>query len=434
MPHPTGIVEFTRVDNHDRTTTLTPNRGSPRTAAADETHSPRINLVKTAHFDCFSGASGDMILGALIDAGLDPDDLKSLFSRIPVEGYAFAAEKVNTKGFAATRVTISLDASQKQPHRHLHHITEIIENADLPQSVRNRAKSVFTRLATAEAAVHGSTIEKVHFHEVGAVDAILDIVGACYGLDRLGIGQLTCSPLATGCGTVQCEHGLMPVPAPATANLIRGVPVVGTDVEAELLTPTGAAILTEFAQGYGSLPAMTVDTIGIGAGQRDLPRPNILRLFTGTSADHARPHASVTILEANIDDTTPEILGYTIERLLKEGALDAYCLPIHMKKSRPAHLLAVIAEPDSVARLENVIFAETTTLGIRRHDAERSCVTREIQAVQTPYGDIRMKIGIRHNEVITAAPEFEDCRVAAEKHGVPLQVVMTAAGDAYRKT
>ncbi len=378
-----------------------------------------------------------MILSALIDAGLDPSNLEQMFKMIPVEGYTFDARKINTRGFAATRVTITLDQSQKQPHRHLHHIRKIIEEANLHQNVKTRAIAVFQRLAEAEAAVHGSTVEKVHFHEVGAVDAILDIVGACYALDRLGIQRVTCSPVATGSGTVLCDHGLMPVPAPATAKLIQGIPIVGTDIQSELLTPTGAAILTEFADHYGALPPMTTESVGVGAGHRDLPRPNILRVFLGHATDcdaqTTDPHDRVTILEANIDDTTPEVLGYTTEQLLNAGALDAYCLPIQMKKSRPGHLLAVICEQATVEALENIIFAETTTLGIRKHEVQRSCVERKIEPVQTPFGEIRMKIGLRQGRVITAAPEYEDCKRAAREHNVPLREVMAIAEDCHRK-
>jgi hypothetical protein len=407
--------------------------------------------MKVAYFDCFSGASGDMILGALVDAGVPADALRGFFEQIPVSGYALDVQKIVKQGFAATRVDIQLDESEKQPHRHLKHVVKIIEDAALPDAVRERSIRVFERLAQAEADVHGTTIEKVHFHEVGAVDAILDIVGACWALDYLGIEEVHCSSIPTGSGTVRCAHGEMPVPAPATARLLRGVPIRASDEVGELITPTGAALLTTLSEDFGPMREMRVSEIGVGAGFRDgRHAPNCLRVLIGestaapiaaptaapivasTAHGSAAPHAHrVVLLEANLDDSTPEIVGYTMELLLKAGALDAYCVPIQMKKSRPGMLLTVLTDPEKAAPLEAILFRETSTLGIRHREAHRTCLARRHESVETRFGPIRVKVGSLNGEDLTAAPEFDDCRAAAESTQTPLKTVMRAALSAW---
>ncbi len=373
-----------------------------------------------------------MILAALVDAGLDADELRSALKRLPVEGYHLSAEKACEKALAATRVRVDLDKDARQPPRHLSDIRDIIEKAKLSDTVTARAIAVFERLANAEARVHGCSVEQVHFHEVGGVDAIVDIVGACWGLERLGIEGVVCSPVPLGSGTVTCEHGVLPVPAPATALLLKGVPIADCGEPGELTTPTGAALLTEFAQSYGPLPAMRIERIGMGVGSRPgRGRPNILRVLIGSQAPLAQTDR-IVVLEANIDDATGEVLGHTLDRLLAAGALDAYCLPIHMKKSRPGLLLTVLTEVERVAELEEVIFTETTTFGIRRHEAVRSKLERTIQNVETRYGPIRIKVGARSGQVITAAPEYDDCRQAARQHEAPLRQVMAEAMASWR--
>ncbi len=370
-----------------------------------------------------------MILAAMLDAGLPADELRETLGTLPVEGYELSIERITKQGFAATRFDVKVSADQS--HRHLSHIERIITAGSLPEPVQRRAIAVFTRLAAAEAEVHGTTIEKVHFHEVGAVDAIVDIVGASWAVERMGIDRIICSPLPTGSGTVRCEHGVMPVPAPATALLLKNVPIAATDETGELLTPTGAAILTEFAHSFGPLPSMSIADIGMGAGSRDgKTRPNVLRVLLGELAESAESDL-IVVLEANIDDTTPEILGHTVDRLLKAGALDAYCVPIHMKKSRPGLLLTVLAEPHRVSEFERIVFEETTTFGIRRHDVTRSKLSRRIERVDTPFGGVRVKIGMLGDRIVTVAPEYDDCREAATRSGVPLREVMSAATDAW---
>ena len=302
----------------------------------------------------------------------------------------------------------------------------------LAGAVRGGVLSVFDRLGGAAAAAHGCPIEQVHFHEVGGVDAIVDVVGACWGLERLGVERVLCSPLPVGSGTVACEHGVLPVPAPATALLLRGVPTAASEEPGELTTPTGAAILTELADSFSSMPAMRIERVGVGAGSREgRGRPNVLRLLMGAAAEPAQVDR-VVVLEAGVDDATPEMLGHALDRLISAGALDAYCLPIQMKKSRPGVLLTVLAEMERVDDLEEVIFNETTTFGIRRHEVVRSKLERATETVETRYGPIGIKVGFRSGRVITAAPEYDDCRQAAQRHGAALRAVMADAIQAWR--
>lgn len=373
-----------------------------------------------------------MILGALIDAGLPVDDLRHALGQLGLGGYELCIQPVSKHGFAATRFEVVTDADQEQPHRHLDDIRRIINGSALSPSVQQRAEAVFGRLARAEAQAHGTTVDQVHFHEVGAVDAIIDIVGAAWAVERLGIERVVCSPLPLGSGTIKCDHGILPVPAPATALLLKGVPVAATDEPGELTTPTGAAILTELADSFGTMPAMTIRQVGLGAGSREgRSRPNVVRVMLGDAAESCEADC-VTVLEANIDDTSPEVLGYTIDRLLNAGALDAYCMPIHMKKSRPAALLTVLAPGDRVGELEAVIFEETTTFGIRRYQVARSKLARRVETVETPYGPIRVKIGMRAGRVLTVAPEYDDCSRAAMRCDVALRVVMDEAVNAWK--
>ncbi len=386
--------------------------------------------MSIAYFDCFCGAGGDMIVASLIDAGASADVLREGLGSLGLGGYVLSIESVNKQGFAATRFHVELKEHAQQPHRHLKQVVEILENSGLPGSAKTRATRIFERLAEAEAKVHGTTVEKVHFHEVGAVDAIVDVVGAMLAMDQLGVERVICSPIPTGSGTITCDHGVMPIPAPATAELLKGVPIAVCDEAGELITPTGAAILTTLASEFGPLPAMTVDSIGYGAGTREgRMRPNVLRVLIG-QATRDGDTDEIAVLETNLDDASPEVVGHCMERLLTEGALDVYAVPIHMKKSRTGVVLTVLCEPGRVEAMQRLLFAETTTFGVRRHNAARVKMRRRHVTVNTPFGDIRVKVGER-NGVITVSPEYEDCQAAARKHDVPLREVIAAANAAW---
>ena len=394
--------------------------------------------MRLAYLDCSSGVSGDMFLGACLDAGLGAESLLAELAKLPLGTYEFKPERVRRSGLAGTHVEIS--APGNQPHRHLASIEEMIESSALFPGVKERSLRIFRRLGEAEARLHDQPIEKVHFHEVGAVDAILDIVGACVALELLGIEELRASPLNVGSGRVTAAHGSLPVPAPATAELLCGVPVYSSGVEMELVTPTGAAIVSTLASGFGPLPAMRVDRIGYGAGARELPgHPNLLRLMIGEwdpSAESRVPRPDgdvVAVIETSVDDMSPEVYGYLAERALAAGALDITCSPIEMKKNRPGLEIRLLSKPEQAEALADLVFAETTTLGLRISTAERRVLERESVSVATPYGDIRVKVGRRNGRVLNAAPEYEDCRLAAIEHSVPLKEVMQAAHAAFRR-
>lgn len=387
--------------------------------------------MRIGYFDCFNGASGDMILGALLDAGCPADALQAELAKLKLDDATLEITRIKKQGFAATKATIHTQAPAG--HRHLHHIRKIIDAAGLPPGVAARANAIFTRLAEVEAKAHNSTIEKVHFHEVGAADAIMDIVGAAVGVELLQLDRIVCSPVPVGSGTVKCEHGIMPVPAPATAALLEGVPIAATDETGELTTPTGAAILTTLADSFGPLPAMTLRAAGYGAGTRDgVTRPNLLRLLIGETTGAAGETDDVVVLEANIDDCSGEALGFALERLLAAGALDAYATPVQMKKGRPGVLLSALAEPSRADAIEQIIFAETTTFGVRRSVCRRRKLERSTFPVQSRYGPVTIKIGRRDGRIVTAAPEYEDCARAAREHDVALRVVMDDAMHAWQ--
>ena len=388
--------------------------------------------MRIAYFDCFSGAAGDMIVAALLDAGVNFVKFSETIGGLGLSGCRISAKKIKKQGFAATYFSVAMQAAS-QPHRHLKHSVEIINAANISSQVRERSIQIFTRLAEAEAKVHGSTIEKVHFHEVGAVDAIIDVVGACVALEMLKIEKVICSPIPVGSGTVQCEHGVMPVPAPATTELLRGVPIAACEETGELITPTGAAILTTLASEFGSVPAMTVTGAGYGAGTRDgKTRPNVLRVMIGDAdTSNGGEVEHLVLLETNIDDVTAQLVGYCSERLLAEGALDVWAQPIQMKKQRSGLMLSVLCRQADAGAMESILFRETPTLGIRRRTIQRTALARRIENVDTRFGVIRMKMGEFEGSV-TATPEYEDCRAAALKNSVPLREVMAAAIAAWR--
>lgn len=385
-----------------------------------------------AYIDCFSGVAGDMLLAALLDAGVPLERFQQTIARLNLPEVTLTAEKVKKQGIAATHVRVHLDSSVPQKHRHLHHIERIIDAADLPAKVAEIAKRIFARLAEAEALVHATTIEKVHFHEVGAADAIVDIVCAAAGFVHLDVEQIVCSPIPTGSGTVTCDHGVMPIPAPATAQLLRNVPIADCDETGELATPTGVAIATTLASSFGKPPAMTLRAIGIGAGTRDgKTRPNIVRLLIGEAGNLPEKsdleYDEVLVLEAQIDDSTGQNLAFAAELLLEAGALDAYVTPIIMKKGRPGQLLTVLCGSASATRLEMLVLQHTTTFGVRRWPAQRVKLARTHEMVSTRFGPIRVKIGFAGEQRLQTWPEYEDCAAAARNAGVPLKIVQMEA-------
>ena len=389
--------------------------------------------MRIGYFDCFSGGSGDMILGAMLSAGLSEERLRAGLAKLSLDGSELGIRQVQKQGLAAIKVDVKLTSAHG--HRHLRHIVEIIDNSGLSDAVKQRAKRIFTRLGEAEAKVHGLAVEQVHFHEVGAVDAIVDVVGAAIGVEQLGLERVRCSPLCVGSGTVTCEHGVLPVPAPATAELLSGVPLAECDEAGELLTPTGAVILTTLAEGFGPIPAMQIERCGYGAGSREgQKRPNVLRLFVGEAAETGDLTDEVVVLEANLDDATGEQIGHAFAALLGAGALDVFTTPIMMKKNRPGVLLSVLATPEQQAACEEILFAETTTLGVRRHVCSRRKLARDVATVETRFGAIRMKLGRRGDVVTLASPEYEDCASAARKNGVSLREVMDEAAHVWRAT
>jgi uncharacterized protein (TIGR00299 family) protein len=378
----------------------------------------------TCYLDAFSGIAGDMLVGALVDAGADPEAIAAAIGSLDA-GAVVSFEKVKRNGLGATHYRVAVE--EAKVHRHLSHIVKMIEKAELPPRAKQNAIAVFRRLGEAEAEVHQVPIEKVHFHEVGASDSIADIVGACLALDLLDVDTVLSSPLNVGSGTVETEHGLLPVPAPATARLLEGVPIYARGPEVELTTPTGAAVAVTLAKRFGVLPAMKVVRTGYGAGSRDFPRQaNVLRVILGepTGAEEA---LTVCVIEANIDDLNPQVLAYSTDRLWDFGALDVSLEPIIMKKGRPGHLLRVIAKPEHREAIAQLIFSETSTIGLRFYSAERRVQARTLREVETQYGKVRVKVTSEGY----FTPEYEDCRKLALASGVALKHIIAEANSAY---
>jgi uncharacterized protein (TIGR00299 family) protein len=388
--------------------------------------------MKIAYFDCFSGISGDMILGALVDAGVSIDALRSELAKLSLPGYTITAERVKRSGIAATRVHVLRD-EKEQPARHLADIRKLIEASSLSSSVIEKSAGIFDRLAHAEAKVHGTTPDNVHFHEVGAVDAIVDIVGSIIGLEILTISEVISSPVNLGSGTVHTAHGTLPVPAPATAELLKGIPSYGSAVPFELTTPTGAAILSMLGPSFGPMPQMRISQIAHGAGSRDIPgQPNVLRLMIGEPLATCEEDASI-VIETNIDDMNPQVYDYLIEKLMQQGAQDVYLTPIIMKKGRPAILLSVLTDRSRTDAVLDTIFRETTSIGVRIQEVGRMKLSREIKEVDTAYGRVRIKISKRGNEILTVTPEYKDCRKIAEEKQVPLKKVIEEAKASFSR-
>ena len=381
--------------------------------------------MRIAYLDCASGVSGDMMLGALVDAGVDVDAVQAGIDSLGLPSCTLELADVKRCGFRAAKVNVKHEP--EHAHRHLHHITDMIDGSSLTENQRDIAKRIFGRLAEAEAKVHGSTIEKVHFHEVGAVDSIADIVGSAIAWDLLNVERIICSPVPTGHGFIKIAHGRCSIPAPATAEMLKGIPIADSDVECELTTPTGAAIISTIATEFRSLPPMAIETIGYGAGDAEFKtQANILRLLVGET-DANSGSDKVTVIETNLDDVTGEVIGHCTNRLLEGGALDVYTTPIQMKKNRPAVKLTLLCQAEKVAELESILFAETRTLGTRRWIAERTILAREFVEVETPFGKVKGKQANLPSGDRFFSPEFESCKRLAEEHGISLQDVVEAA-------
>ena len=425
--------------------------------------------MRIAYLECFSGISGDMFLGALIDAGVPPRVLEETVAALDL-GARLEFSKVVRSGISATKVDVRIagnngaekeqiaDREHHHEHEHQHgehehhhfastqpahthgrgltEIRNIIAKAGISDTAKATAIAIFQALGEAEAKIHNSPIEKIHFHEVGAVDALVDIVCAAVGAEHLGVDEFLCSPLNVGGGTVKCAHGTFPLPAPATVELLKNAIVYSSGVQAELVTPTGAAIVKTLARRFTTFPEMSIEKSGYGAGSRDFPgHPNVARLVIGESRASALASKTasdtVVVLEANLDDLNPQVFGYVMDRLLEEDALDAFGMPVQMKKNRPGTLLTVLCKPEDASKLTELIFAETTTLGVRRREEVRQTLARRWESVRTPWGEVRIKIASMNGTITNYAPEYEDCKRIASEHHVPLKTVMQEASRSY---
>ena len=413
-------------------------------------------MSRILYFDCFSGISGDMTLGALLDAGLPFEELTRALGSLAVSGYHISTARVLRAGVSATQFLVREVAhptpgtehakhearstehdrdhhshSHEPPHRSLSEILALIDRSALSPAARTRAKALFQRLAETEAAIHQMPVERVDLHEVGALDSIIDIVGAVFALEWFGADRIVASPLNVGGGMVQTAHGLFPVPAPATVKLVGEAPIYGGTVQQELVTPTGALLVSSYASSFGPIPQMVVEQVGYGAGSRDFPStPNVLRVLVGRAAD--QPHASrVAVVECEIDDMNPQLFGVAMDRLYAAGALEVFYVPVQMKKNRPGTLLTVLAPPERRQAIVEIVFRETTTIGLRHHEVDRECLQREIVSVETPIGAVRFKVAWRDGRIINAVPEFEDCVRLASANGLPVKQVQALAAKAY---
>jgi len=425
-------------------------------------------VSRILYFDCFNGASGDMVLGALLDAGLPLEELRHALGSLAIDGASVSTTRVLRAGVSATKFVVqehghdaddhghahehghthSHDHGGVQPHEHSHshapaavahhhphrslaEIASLIERSALSRSAQNRAKELFHRLGEAEAAIHQIPIDKIHLHEVGALDSIIDIVGAVFALEWFHADRIVSSPLNVGGGMVHSAHGHFPVPAPATVKLLGEAPVYSSGVQSELVTPTGALLVTSYASSYGPVPAMTIEHTGYGAGDRDLPTtPNVLRVLVGRSAEQPGTER-IVVLQSEIDDMNPQLFGLVMERLYAAGALEVYFASVQMKKNRPGTLLTILARPEQREELSALVFRETTTIGVRYHEVTRERLDREIVSVDTPLGVIRFKIARHGDTIVNAAPEFEDCLRIASERSVPVKDVQAAANKAY---
>ena len=406
--------------------------------------------MKILYFDCFAGAAGDMILGALLDAGLPFDELKRALGSLAVDGWDISAERVLKTGLTATKFRVhehahahaGEDGGTRHKHYHLKHIFAAIERSALNEAGKAKAVAMFRRLAEAEAGIHGTTMEKVHLHEVGAVDSIIDIVGAVFALEWFKADRIVVSPMNVGGGMVKSAHGVFPVPAPATVALLKNAPVYSSGIQSELLTPTGALILTEYASEFGPVPAMTIDRVGYGAGDREFKEtPNVVRVLVGEAASTNRqapsprvpgpkPH-SVVVLECEIDDMNPQIFGVLMDQLYAAGALEVFYSAVQMKKNRPGTLMTIVARPEQRDTMMEIVFRESTTIGVRYQELVRECLDREMVTVTTPLGAVRFKVARRNGRVFNAQPEFDDLAKLSQERGIPIKDVQAIAHKAW---
>jgi uncharacterized protein (TIGR00299 family) protein len=389
-------------------------------------------VTKIAYFDCLAGASGDMILGALVDAGLSEQDLRQGLDALNLTAFDLNFQIVYKNGFRATKTDIRIEDNVTE--RRLPDIVAIIQDSTLLEEIKHKSIAIFQRIGAVEANIHGTPIQEVHLHELGGLDTILDVVGTLVGLEALGVCQVHVSPVPLARGFTHGEHGVIPLPAPATLALLEGVPVVGSDLDIELVTPTGAALLTSLAESFGPIPAMTLETTGYGAGTKELPIPNVIRLLLGTQQTEANYITeTLVMIETNIDDLNPEIYEYVMSSLLEAGALDVTFNPIQMKKNRPGILLQVLCQPKDTEKLTSVLFTQTSTLGVRKQYVERLSIQRTIKTIKTPYGNARVKIAHLNDGSKKFAPEYEDCVSLAESNNLPLidiyKMVETLARD-----
>jgi hypothetical protein len=383
--------------------------------------------MRATYFDCFSGISGDMVLGALVDLGWPVENLERELDKLDLFDYQIEAKKVAKQGILSTQIKIRVKEGKRE--RTLEDILSILDKSKLEKKIKKPSEAIFTRLASVEAKIHGKDVQKMHFHELGGLDTIIDVVGAVAGLNYLGVEKVYSSPLPLGKGFVKCGHGILPVPAPATLELLKEVPVYGSHVEAELVTPTGAAIIRSLAENFGEMPPMKIDHIGYGAGQRDLPIPNLLRLSVGM-LKKACPEDVVSLIQTNIDDMNPEFYDHVVDRLSHEGALDVFLTPIQMKRTRPATMLSIMVDQEKMERMLEIIFDETTTLGVRISKIRRRKLNRENRKISTKYGKIEVKIGKLDGVVKNISPSYEECRKIATHLKIPLKKVYQEAKQA----
>ena len=389
--------------------------------------------MKLAYFDCSSGISGDMLLGALVDCGVSIEQIKAGLASLPIDGFEISEKRVNKSGLLCTQIEVLVQDKVKE--RRLAEIFAIVEESQIPEKVKQKSLGVFQRIGSVEAQIHGMDVEDIHLHELGGLDTIIDVVGAFLGLEILGIDKVYASPLPLATGHIQSAHGTIPLPAPATLALLAGVPIVGSELNYELVTPTGAAILTSLSPEFGIIPAMRLLRTGYGAGKMDLPIPNVLRLLLGEGIDKPQSTSpfqkeELVCLETNIDNMNPEIYAYLSERLFDSGALDVSLIPIYMKKNRPGTLVNVLCSEETSEKLIYVLFSETTTLGTRKYPISRFSVERHITQVSTPYGKVKVKFSKKSEKSWDYSPEYEDCRRLALKHRIPILEIYRAAENA----
>ncbi len=384
--------------------------------------------MEIAYFDCFSGISGDMILGSLIDLGLDIEYLKNEFKKINISGYEINVIKTKKNDISCIKVNITV--KDKQKHRSLKEINALIDKSELNLEIKKKSKNIFLKLAKAESKIHNIDIDNVHFHEIGAIDSILDIIGAVIGLDKLNIKKIYSSSIPVGRGFVKSAHGKLPIPAPATSELLKGIPIYSTKVEGELVTPTGAAIISSLTESFGEMPLMQIEKIGYGAGKSDFDHPNLLRIFIGESLEKYDTD-TVNVIEINIDDMNPEHYEVVFEKLLKNGALDVYLTNIQMKKNRPGIKLSIISPLEITDQLTDIIFNETTTFGLRIYKTNRKKLFVEMEKVETKYGEITIKIGKTKDKIKLVSPEYEDCKKLAQENNVSLKEIYELAKLSY---